>query len=276
MNLRTTALLIAAVAALVAGLQHRRTVRARLQTEADTARLSTAALETRRLSAETARQLAALAAEPQNRPEAAVMKSVPPLPATAPTTDQPKSAATPTGPELRQMQVQAFVSEQRLRFAALLKQLGFTAEKLQAFDRIQGDFQQVTLDSSQSDASRQQVRQTRDAQLQELFGPAYDQWLDANRNQPARALVEQIVRQTFPGSGALTTIQAEELTRVVTQNRIPPSNPPAPGPARYDWDRIVTDARSILAERQLAVFESAIQFRRASEEMAAMVAKKKP
>jgi hypothetical protein len=174
------------------------------------------------------------------------------------------------------MQVQAFVSEQRLRFAGLLKQLGFTAEKLQGFDRIHADFQQVMLDDSSTNAARQQARQQRDAQLKELFGPAFEQWNDANRNQPARALVEQIVRQTFPGSGALTTAQADQLTRVVGQNRIPPSNPPAPGPARYDWERIVIDARSILAERQLADFEAAVQFRRASEEMAAMVAKKKP
>jgi hypothetical protein len=174
------------------------------------------------------------------------------------------------------LQVQAFVSDQRLRFAALLQRAGFTTEKLQAFDQINASCQQVTLDESQPDAVRRQARETRDAQLQELFGRHHEEWLDANRNQPARAIVAQIVQQTFQSSGALTTAQAEELTRIIAQHRVPPSKEAGAGQSGYDWERIISDAQSILADRQREDFVAAIEYRRASEKMSAMAAQKKP
>jgi hypothetical protein len=123
--------------------------------------------------------------------------------------------------------------------------------------------------------ARQQARQARDTQLQELFGANYDQWIEANRHEPARAIVAQIVQQTFQSSGALTTAQADELTRIVAQHRIPLSKQTGARQFHYDWDQIITDAHSLLADRQREAFITAIEYRRASEAMSAMAAKQK-
>jgi hypothetical protein len=171
------------------------------------------------------------------------------------------------------LQLQAFVSEQRLRFTELLDRLHFTAENRQAFDRIHAAYQQVMLDDSKTDAARHQARETRDARLQELFGPNYDQWAEANRNQPARAIVAQIVQQTFQSAGALTTAQADELTRIVAQHRL--SSQQTGGSQQYDWDRIITDAHPLLADRQREAFVTAVEYRRASEKMSAIAARKR-
>jgi hypothetical protein len=70
----------------------------------------------------------------------------------------------------------------------------------------------------------------------------------------------------------LTTAQADELTRIVSAHRSQPER----GPARYDWDRIIADARGILDERQSESFASAIRFRRTTEQMNAMASSKQP
>ena len=115
----------------------------------------------------------------------------------------------------------------------------------------------------------------REIALQQLFGGNHGLWLDANRNEPARAVVAQIVQQTFQCSGALTTAQADELTRIVAQHRIAAPKQTGGG-QQYDWDHILIDARSLLDHRQHDGFISAVEYRRASEKMSAITAKKKP
>jgi hypothetical protein len=277
MNARSLVLSLAAVATLVAGLYHWQSRRTRARLDAERSGAEAAAAHARRLAAESSRQvvaardeLQALLAARASRPASPAATNAAPKPAPV------KSAPASVEPEVRRLQVQAFVSEQRLRFAALLKRLGFTGEQLQRFDRIHAASQDVLLDPAQSEWARQQARQARDAQLKDLFGPSHDAWLDAQRSQPARAVVAEIVRQTFQSSGALTTAQADELARIVGQHRVVPPPGPAAGPARYDWDRIIADARSILADRQMHDFIAAVEFRRASEQMVALAAKRKP
>jgi hypothetical protein len=242
--------------------------------------LATAA-ETRQLYEETSRQVAAAQIELEAMLSARGSQPGRPsspdraAPTSSTATSRTKSAVVPPGPELRRLQVQTFVNEQRLRFAELLKRLHFTSEDRQAFDRIHGAYQQAMVDNTQTDAARQQARQARDTQLQELFGANYDQWIEANRHEPARAIVAQIVQQTFQSSGALTTAQADELTRIVAQHRIPPSKETGARQFHYDWDQIITDAHSLLADRQREAFITAIEYRRASEAMSAMAAKQK-
>ena len=281
MNARFLMLWAALTAAVAAGGYHWKTTNTRSRLETDRAHVLNEVAEKRRLTDETSRQVAvarselqALLADRMNRLGSAASTGLRSSAGNGTPTPRPKPAVVPPNPELRRLQVQAFVSDQRLRFAALLNRLGFTTEKLQAFDRIQGSWQQVMLDDSQPEAVRQQARTTRDAQLRELFGPHYEFWVDANRNQPARAIVAQIVQQTFQSSGALTTAQAEELTRIVAQHRVPPSIEAGAGQPSYDWDRIISDAQSILADRQREDFIAAIEYRRASDKMAAMAAKK--
>lgn len=276
MNVRSLFLSLAAAATLAAGLHHWQARRTQARLEAERTRAAAGVAETRRLHDETSQRIAAarseleaLLAERANRPRPDVAKPAPSAP-------PPKSTLVAASPELRRLQVQAFVSDQRLRFAALLERVGFSAGQLQQFDAIHAAHQQAMLESAPTDAVRQQARQARDAQLQELFGPAHDDWLEANRHQPARAIVDQIVQQTFQSSGALTTAQADELTRIVAQHRLAPPQGVAPGPARHDWDQIIADARSILADRQMDDFVAAIEFRRASDKMSALAAKRKP
>jgi hypothetical protein len=235
----------------------------------------------RRLADETAGQVAVaeselqvLLAERTNRPTAVASLAPRSSPEGGTPAPRPKPAVAPPNPELRSWQVQAYVSDRRLRYAALLTRLGFTDEKRQAFDQIHAACQRVLLDETQPEAVRRQARATRDAQLKELFGPRYEQWVEAEQNDPARAIVAQIVRQTFQSSGALTTAQAEELTRLVAQHRLAPAKGAA-GLPRQDWDRIIADSQALLADRQREDFIAAIEFRRATEKMSAMAAKKK-
>lgn len=240
--------------------------------------------ELRRLNAEDSvqvtsaqRVLRALLAERMNRSARPASSGARAPPTNGDPTSAAKSAAVSPSPELRRMHVQALVSEQRLRFAALLKRLGFTAEKLQDFDRIQGAWQEALLDDAQNATARKQAVLTRDARLKELFGAANEQWIEANRSEPARAVVGQvvIVQQMFQGSGALTTAQADELARIVAQHRIPASRELGAGPPRYAWDRIGAAARTILADRQQDDFIAAVEYRRTADRMSARAARRK-
>ncbi len=282
MNARFLMLLTALAAAVAAGGYHWKLKQTRSSLETERARALHDMAERRRLADEALREVAvaqgelqALLADRMNRPGSAAASGLRSPSESRMPTPPPKPPVIPPNSELRRLQVQAFVSDQRLRYAGLLKRVGFTQEKLQVFDRILGSWQQVMLDNPQSEAVRQHARETRDTQLKELFGSHYEQWVDANRNEPARAIVAEIVQKTFQGSGALTTAQAEELTRIVAQHRIPPPKAPGGTSPGYDWDRIVSDAESLLADRQIDDFIAAIEYRRATDRMSAIAAKKK-
>jgi hypothetical protein len=281
MNVRTFILPAAMTAVIAAGGYHWKAIRTQSRLEAERARVLATAAETRRLYEETSRQVAAAQSELQatiadrmNRSRSAPASGLNAQRSNASPAPRTKSSVLPSSPELRRLQIQAFVSEQRLRFAEVLKRLHFTPENRQAFDRIHGAYQEAMLANFQTDVAREQARHARDAQLQELFGANHDQWIDANRNQPARAIVAQIVQQTFQSSGALTTAQADELTRIVAQHRIQPPKQSVAG-LHYDWDQIISDAHSLLDHRQREAFVTAIEYRRASEKMSAIAAGKK-
>ena len=280
MNLRCAILGAALTAIIAAGFHHWKVIRTQSRFEVEHARLVKSAAETRRLSNETSQQIAIA----RNKLEAADAKKrerIHPARSTALAAARPganamapaRSAGVPPDPELRRLQVQAYVSEQRLRFGELLNRLHFTVENRQAFDRIHAAYQQAILDSP-TESAREQVRLAREIQLQELFGVNYEQWLNAHRNQPARAIVAQIVQQTFQSAGALTTAQADELTRIVAQHRLPASKQ-TEATQSHDWDRIISDAQSLLADGQREAFITAIEFRRASEGMSAIAARSK-
>ncbi len=280
MNLRIPLLSLAIVAGAAAGFRHWKTLQAASRMNAEVVRLQTEEAEMRRRNDDTARQIADARRELETLVAASASRtasraSVAAGVSSPSETSAPKNAASMPGEELRRLQVQAFVSEQRLRFAALLKRLGFTSEQLQEFDAIHAAYQQAVLENPQTAGARQLARETRDAGLRGLLGPAFDQWDAANQEQPARAIVEQVVQQTFPGSGALAASQADELTRVVALRRLPPAKETGAASPGYDWDQIIAAARSILAERQMEDFITAIDFRRTSEKMSALAAKKK-
>jgi hypothetical protein len=263
----------AVVAVIGVGWYHRHSMQTQSRAEAERRRFEDAAIDAQG-QIQTARQeTAALAREmAASRPPGAAGATDAALASPAP---KPKPPAARASPELREMQVRAFVSEQRLRFAATLKRLAPDARKPGEFDRIQGECQRTLLDESQTDAGRQQARQTRDARLKELFGPDYEQWAEANRSDPARALVAEIVHRTFQSSGALTTTQADELTRIVGVHRVSPGKAAGGGQAHYDWDAIVAEAGTVLDPLQQDDFATAVRLRRASDEMSALAAPKK-
>ena len=173
------------------------------------------------------------------------------------------------------MQVQAFVSEQRLRFGGLLKRLDFTVDQLQAFDRIQAACQQVMVDPTRTATERAQAAQSRDAALEDLFGGSFDRWREANRTEPAGAVVAQIVQHAFQGAGAFTPAQVEELSRLVGEHRLARADGDRKASPRYDWDAIIAGSAKILTETQREHVTTAIEFLRTSDEMAAIAAKKK-
>ena len=266
------------------GWSHQHAMQNRTRLEAETRRLMAAAPEVQ-TDLQTVRQnTLALAREvatgglPTLAPGPSAA-DVAPAPASASASTSASAPQLPaalarSSPELRELRVRAFVSEQRLRFAATLKRLAFDARKLSEFDHILSECQETLFDESATEADRKQARQTRDARLKELFGPDYDQWVDANRNNPSHTMVTEIVRQTFQGSGALSTRQAEELTKIFGAHRVTAETAKA-GQARYDWDAIIADADSVLDPHQKEDFATAIRFRRVSDQMSALSAPKK-
>jgi hypothetical protein len=276
MNARVLFISAAVIAIIAAGLHHERATRLRSQLEAERQRQRAEIADTQRLAEETSRQLSEarreLQALAESRRAASPSKPMTATVSTPPSAQPPKSNVGTMAPELREIHVRAFVGDQRLRFSAMLKRLGFTPEKVQAFDRIQTEYQHAMTKDWPSAEAKLQATQTRDAQLRELFGADYHAWTAANLEQPVRSIVNQIVQQTFPSSGALTTAQADELTRIVGAHRSPADR----GPARYDWDRIIADARGILDDRQSESFAAAIRFRRTTEQMTAMAGNKPP
>jgi hypothetical protein len=283
MNTRISILLLALLAALAAGAYHAWAVHTQSRLQADRVQLEAQAMTLRSKDEETARHVAAagedlqrLAADRANRIEAAA--SVAQSSAAFGNSNTPTPPAQNLGnvskSDLLEWQVQAYISEQRLRYARLLKRLGLTSEDSHAFDRIQGAYRKLMVDPTQNAAARKQAAQTRDDQLKALFGANHEQWLEAQRNEPSRFVVSQIVQQTFQGSGALTTAQAEELEQIVAQHRLPASAAPGGNRGGYDWDQIAVEAQSILADQQQKDFLVAIEYRRASEQMSAMAAKK--
>lgn len=280
MNTRVSLLSLALVAGVAAGFYHWKTHETQAGLTAEFTRRQADAAEIRRRTDDTLRQVADARNELDALLAARANRTVSPASAASdspPTgeSSSPKNADGMPSEELHRLQVQAFVSEQRLRFAALLKRLGFTSEQLQKFDGIHAAYQQAMLESPSTVSARQLARATGEAALRELFGPNFDQWVAANRDQPARAIVEQVVRQTFQGSGALTTSQADELTAIVARHRLAPAKETGAASPGYDWDQIIVGARAILADRQMDDFITAIDFRRTSEKMSAMAAKKK-
>lgn len=277
-------LAFAAVGALVAVVQHLHSRQARaalererLQLVADTQRARAEQADTKR-QVETARARAVGAANTRATAEASAPTAIAPAggaaagaaPAWSPVA---AVAPAPADPEMRRVRVLTFAGEQRMQFAALLHRIGFTPAQRQAFDRINEEFFRAMLDEKLDAAGRDAARGVRAEALRELFGDHHDTWREANQQAMARAIVDGIIHQTFPSSGALNAAQADELTRIVAQHRLPASG--ASGPARFDWDRIIAEARTILADRQMEDFIAAVSHRRASDQMAAMVAQAK-
>ena len=273
-------ILLAGLGVLVAVLQHMNSSQAReafeherLQLVAATQRARVAQTETKRqVEAAHARAVAAAAkATEAARPMVTTTdKARPPIGTSAP----PSGAPAKPDPEMRQVQVRTFAGEQRMQFAPLLHRLGFTSAQRQMFDRINEEFYQAMLDEKLDAAGRDAARGVRAEALRALFGDHHETWREANQQAMARGIVDGIIHQTFPSSGALTAAQADELTRIVAQHRLPASG--ASTPARFDWDRIIGEARTILADRQMEDFVAAISHRRASDQMSAMAARAKP
>lgn len=273
-------LIVAALGALVAVVQHVQSRQARTALERERLQLVAATQRSQAEQAETARQVkatqarataVAAAAAAKAQTTAAAAASGPGAPTAVPARS-PVALAKPD-PELRRARVQTFAAEQRMQFAPLLHRLGFSAGQRQAFDRINEVYFRAMLDETLDAAGRDAARGVRAEALRELFGSQHEVWREANQQAQARGIVDGIIHQTFPSSGALNAGQADELTRIVAQHRLPATD--AGGPTRFDWDRIIGEARTILADRQMADFMTAVTHRRASDRMSALAAQAK-
>jgi len=271
MNARPLLAVLALAAAIAAAFIHWNARRDLAQLAVEAQRLDTERIAARRGNTGAERQLAADRKQLDDLlAERARRLAAPPASSSPPTASAGPRPATMT-PELRRLQVQAFVSDQRLRYAGFLKHAGLDGTQLQAFDRIVGACQEVFLDPTQDSAARQEARRVRDAELEGLFGAGFEAWQEAARTEPARFKLSQIVQQMFASAGTLTTGQTTELTRVLAENRTPPSGGM---PEQYDWDAVIVSARSILSPAQHDAFATAVEFRRASEKMSALTARK--
>jgi hypothetical protein len=278
-RLRILLLVFAALAVLVAVVQHVRSGQARTEFERERLQLLAATQRAQAAHVETKRQLEASRARASAQAAKTAARAEPPVAAAADAHAAAAQAArlsgalAPSDPEMRRVRVQTFVGEQRMQFAALLHRIGFTPAQRQAFDRINEEYYEAMLDEKLAASGRDVARGVRAEALRALFGTQHDTWREANQQAFARGIVDGIIHQTFPSSGALNAAQADELTRLVAQHRLPASG--ASSPASFDWDRIIDEARTLLADRQMEDFIAAVSHRRASDQMSAMAAQAK-
>jgi cell division protein FtsB len=285
MKLRLVLLPTALVIAVVSGLFHVRAVRTMRaqQAEHELTQQQIAALH--RESTELARQAEAL------RQRLAALRQEPPPAAAAPTKAasaakrslETKSDAVVIAdtPELRTLRVRSFVSEQHTKFAGLFQRLGLSVEQLHRFDAIQAEYAQGFLDV-QSSASEQglngsdtnellqHARDTRDAQLREVFGASFEAWQEANRTIGPRTQVRRMLEQMYPSAGPVENSRSEQLIAIVASH----AQPHGIG-VIYNWDAIGAEAESVLSGTQLTAFKDAAAWQRLSTEMAAVAARKR-
>jgi hypothetical protein len=177
-------------------------------------------------------------------------------------------------PQLRQLSVQAYVSQLRMNFHGLLHRLGLTPGQLNSFDAIQAEYQQGMLDlaASMMDQGitapkaaaglRKQLTDTRDARLRELLGDSYRDWVEANRTQGARSNVNQLLQQSFDAGGPVDGAQSEKLVAIVAKHQIPKSG------GRFDWTAIRAETAQVLSGPQLEAFNSATSAKELSQQIA--------
>jgi hypothetical protein len=239
--------------------------------------------QSRRIEAAHERLRALLAEAPGKAKE--VDRGTKPPPAAPVASSSSRNAKIARAPALREMAVTAYVDDQRLMFTGLLGKLGFTPEQMQRFDAIQADYVQGTLQAAALAeeqhlaanapalaAMRRQADQARDAAYQTLFGPAYPQWIQENSTLPARQLVSQIAQQNFPGAGALSGSQADQLTGILAANTVKdPANTRSGGSTNYDWDAVLLQASSVLKPEQLEGFKTGVELHLAQTYMSAIV-----
>jgi hypothetical protein len=187
-------------------------------------------------------------------------------------------------PELRKLSVGAFVKQRRVVFAALLKALGFSSEQLRRFDAIQAEYEEGLLDMAVAaeqqgwrtddprlSSIRAQLTSAMNGQCDQLFGPAKDQWKEANRLLGPRQVVNQIIQQNLQGIGALDKATADRLTAILATNR-GGSTPSAPGaePTGYDWNVVLPQAEGILTPAQFQGFKTSVDYYRAQAQMSGL------
>jgi hypothetical protein len=175
--------------------------------------------------------------------------------------------------------VRAFVGEQRLKFAAVLRQLALTPEQLARFDEIQAEYQEAALDlasaakkqglkNSKDLASlRRDVVAARDAQMRALFGSGYGTWEDTLQSQGAREAADELLRQTYQSTGELPASEAQALYELVKRHAT------KAGRATYDWNAIAAEASNVLSGANLDAFRTALNLRILSERMTVIAAR---
>ena len=87
----------------------------------------------------------------------------------------------------------------------------------------------------------------------------------------ARQVVNQIVQQNLQGSGAFSGAMVEQLTQILANCRTSKqSGPLTSDPTGYDWDTILSQARSTMSIQQMEGIETSLKYYRAQKQMAAM------
>lgn len=201
---------------------------------------------------------------------------------TAPARTEVSASSGPTGGRmssisesetLRELRVRAFVGQERLKFAAVLRQLGLTVEQLTRFDRIEAEYQEAVLDLTSAAKAEgvtnpkeiasvgRDIAATRDARLRELLGEGYAVWEEASRDLGARQTVAELLQQTFQSSGAPEIAQVDALTAIMKRRA------QAETGARYDWDGIAADAANVLSGPRLEAFRAAVAVRSLADKM---------
>ena len=196
----------------------------------------------------------------------------------SPNADSPGAQMSVIGDsaELRSLRVRVFVGEQRLKFAAVLRQLALTPEQLARFDEIQAEYQEAALDLA-SAAKKQGVKNSkdlaslrrdvvaaRDAQMRELLGRGYETWEGALQSQGAREAADELLRQIYQSTGELPASERRALYDLVKRHSTTRDR------GNYDWNAIAGEASNVLSGPKLDALRTALNLRIFSEKMTIM------
>lgn len=182
------------------------------------------------------------------------------------------------------MAVKAYVNDQKLKFSGILTKLGLTPEQRKAFDAIQAEYEERTLDlAAQAQerhlaatdpdlaVQRQQLVQSQETEYQNLFGPAYAEWKQDNETLPEHLAMAQIAQLALSSAGAFAKNQVDQLAEIMAVNKRPGVQPSVA--AGYDWDAIVDQATVILNQEQTEFFKTGVELLLAQSRMMAMTGK---
>lgn len=188
-------------------------------------------------------------------------------------------------PEYVDLAVKQYAMQLRQHYAPFYRKMGFDAAKIAAFEAIEIDKYQLTLDMaaaarakglSLTDPSLKNIQYTDANDLekrqQALIGEEGTRVLkDFLRNMDSRRGVSELASQLSYTASALTSDQSDRLTEIVAANTSVSksrSGMTSRSSSTVDWEKVQEEATTVLSAEQMGVFNTLVEKRKIDLKMA--------